>query len=57
MGAITVGGKGSRSRVKDLAQYRANFDAIAWPTRQLLAECGCKCSSKKCCEAIESAKK
>ena len=34
MGAITVGGKGSRNRVKNRAQYRANFDAIVWPSRK-----------------------
>jgi hypothetical protein len=33
MGAITVGGKGSRNRVKDLKGYRENFDQINWPSK------------------------
>ena len=28
MGAITVGGKGSRSRVRNRVQFRKNFDNI-----------------------------
>ena len=33
MGAITLSGKGSRSRVRDRSKYRANFDEIVWPSR------------------------
>lgn len=33
MGAITVSGKGSRSRVRDRKAYRDNYDAINWSSK------------------------
>ena len=34
MAAITLNGKGSRSRVKNRIKFRENFDEINWPSKQ-----------------------